>query len=411
MADVQGVPYALPENDVVVLEIVDTNTRINKWEEYSFSSNFLIPTDAFSFTISADALNQSDLRAIVPGAEVKLTVNGAIQGNARIDKVTYTADRENGSQVHIEGRDKLAYLIDSGIDPIVKFNPQMTLLELLAEVFGPFGFTQSSFEVDDSANRGVQSRNVRGTKTSKGAKTAGRALQSYILRQLRPYPNEHAFEFAARVCQRFGLWLWLSADGKKVFANKPNYDQETIYSLIRLYSGEGNNFNGSVALDVSEQPSIILADGFSGGVDYGRSRLRAHIENPLLDVDNSAALNKYAKSGSKKAEIPLVVHKLKMPHARPLFLHDDDAKTPEQLEAFVLREMSLRLRKSLEVRATVEGHQQNGNIWTVNTVCSFSDDISRVREPLWILERTFSKSRRDGTTTNLVLIRRHSLTF
>jgi prophage tail gpP-like protein len=400
-----------PEDDVVVMTIVDSGTEIKRWKSYDFNSNFLIPTDAFHFVCANEEINGATRDALIPGAEVKLTVNGAVQGSARIDKVSYTTSRQAGSELHIEGRDKLASLIDSGIDPVVKFNPQMTLLEFLAEVFGPFGFAADSFIISNEGNRGVMSKNLTGTKTSKGKKTAGKALQSYVLHQLRPYSNEHAFEFAARVCQRFGLWLALSADGTNIIAKQPDYNQDAIYEFRRRYSDQTNNFNGQVALDLSEQPSIIVADGFSGGVEFGRSTLRCISENPGLDVDNSRVLKTYKNSGAKIITIPFSGPKIKAPHARPLFLHDDEAKTPEQLESFVKREMSLRLRKMLQVNISVYGHEQDDVIFTTDTMANFIDDISGIRTPLWMLSRTFRKSRETGSTTDIELIRPFSLTF
>lgn len=408
------IPTNGPENDNVVMEIVGTGATINRWVEYYFRSNFLVPTDSFSFTVAGDQIDVNNRKNIIPGANVRCTVNGAQQVDAIIDKITWRVSRQGGVEMVITGRDKMAALIDSGIDPLLKFNPGMNMLQFLSEVFGPFGFGQDAFIIDNSDNVALMSRNDRGVKTRQqnpGGKGGGKPLKSFDIHQLRPYANEGAFQFATRVCQREGLWLWLSADGKNIIASKPNYDQPAIFNLKRQFNGANNILSGDVDFDVSEQPSVIIADGFSGGYDFGHSKMRAYCENPTLDVDNSVALAKYAKSGIQQVTIPFSGAKTKMPTAKPMFLHDDEAKTPEQLTNYVLREMSLRLRRSLGVNVTVKGHDQAGSIWTVDRVCRFNDDVSGVNEDLWILARGFVKSRSGGTTTQVEMIRKHSLTF
>jgi prophage tail gpP-like protein len=413
-------PIGLPGDDVVEMQVVDSGVKLNRWKEYSFTSNFLIPTDAFSFTVVGDEINTINRTALVPGANVRCTVNGAVQVDARIDSITYRVNRSGGTEMVIQGRDKIAALIDSGIDPLLKFNAGMNLLQFLTAVFSPFGFNENSFVIDNSDNVAIMSKNVKGVKTRQqnvGGKGGGKPLLSYNIHQLRPYPNEGAFEFATRVTQRLGLWLWLTADGKNIVAGKPNYDQPAVFSLRREFNGFNNILSGDVTYDVGEQPSVIIADGFSGGYEFGRARMRAYVENPFLDVDNTAVLKKYAKAGMVKQVIPFFGNKIKLPNAKPMFLHDDEAKTQEQLNGFVLREMSLRLRRGLDVHVVVKGHSQVSQvdavptIWTVDKTVNFNDEVSGVNEDMYILARTFKKSRQGGTTTELQLIRKNSLTF
>lgn len=407
-------PIIGPEDDIVKMEIVGAGVTLDRWVEYSFNNNFLVPTDAFSFTVAGDQINKLNRSVIVPGANVRCKVNGSIQIDARIDSVTYRVSRSGGVSMVISGRDKIAALVDSGIDPLLRFNPKMTLLQFLAEVFGPFGYGEANFEIQNDDNVGIMAKNVYGVKTRKSdvsKKSAGKPLASYQLHQCRPYPNEGAFAFATRICQREGLWLWLQADGKKIVVSKPRYDQSPVYSLERQFNGVNNILSGDVSYDVGEQPSIIIADGFSGGNEFGMSRMRAYVENPMLEVDNSAALKKYAQAGMEKVIIPFFGKKIPLPTAKPMFLHDDEAKTPVQLHNYVLREMSLRLRRGLSIHFTVKGHHQKGTNWAVDTICHVTDEVSGLDEDLWILARTFRKSRSGGTTTDLEMIRPHSLTF
>ena len=100
---------------------------------------------------------------------------------------------------------------------------------------------------------------------------------------------------------------------------------------------------------------------------------------------------------------------------RPVFLHDDESKTQEQLNNFVRREMSLAVRKSLTAEYTVEGHGQKNEDdggfvpWDIDTVVDVLDDVAGIAERMYVVGRGFEKSRQSGTTTRLELIRLHSI--
>jgi prophage tail gpP-like protein len=99
------------------------------------------------------------------------------------------------------------------------------------------------------------------------------------------------------------------------------------------------------------------------------------------------------------------------PFARPMYLKDDESHSQEEIEAFAKREMSLYTRKSLVCNYTVAGHTSNGHPWTVDTIVDVDDECGNVHEPMWIQERTFTKSRSGGTRTSMVLLRVGALEF
>jgi prophage tail gpP-like protein len=58
---------------------------------------------------------------------------------------------------------------------------------------------------------------------------------------------------------------------------------------------------------------------------------------------------------------------------------------------------------------TVYGHTQDGHPFAVDTLIDVDDDVLGLHEPMWVMERTYTKSRSAGTTTTLTLIRRYTL--
>ena len=207
--------------------------------------------------------------------------------------------------------------------------------------------------------------------------------------------------------------------------SRPDYYQEPLYTLRRSRNGDTNVLEGTVSFDACDQPSVIFADGYSGGGEYGKGRVKAYCLNPYFGVDKDGfALEEVRKLVSKNPDAqqvlfvtqPFTRRAMEMP-ARPLYLHDDESHTQEQLNNFVRREMSLLLRKSLTAHYTVEGHGQldeNGEefvAWDIDTVVEVQDDVAGLNERMYVLGRTFEKSRSGGTTTKLELVRLHSIQF
>lgn len=399
---------AAQPNDEVVLEMPDAGLRLDTWTSYSFNSNFLSPTDEWHFTIAHEQIPEPILAAISNGARVTLSVGGHIQGNGYIDEVQLHHSREGGHEITVTGRDMLAPMVDSNMDPRQRFPETQTMAQFVAAVAGPYGFGSDAAIVDSNKqNQGVLTGETRGIKTSR----KGKPLRSIILHRLKPYPNESAFNFMARITQRHGLWPWASADGTQLIVSTPTFDQAALYTLARKLTGGRNNIeSGGARLSLRSQPSIIVAQGFGGGYEFPNTRHTVLMINPAVDADSGAIRAAYPDA----TQIPLSldgVSPLKSKTARPMFLYDEESKTPEQLQNFVRREMALKMRQSFTAQYVVDGHTQNGTPWAVDTMVHVDDDRGRVHEELYVLARTFTKDRRSGTKTHLELIRPGTLVF
>lgn len=433
-----SVPYRAdpPDSQNVRLTLSDSNVAIDRWISYESTSDFLTPADSFSFTLGLDekGLPDEQRNALKLGARCRLHVNDLILTDGRIDAIEVTADRSSGTQFHIRGRDRLGQTLDAVADPQFQLKSGGTLAELLKRLFAPFGWSSDDhFEIETSANRDAKS-GKRGTPTTKGevgltkrgkARKGPRPLKSFVLHQTKPYNHESVFHFASRVAQRHGLWIWCSADGEKLMVGAPDFKQEPIFAIRRGSDGTGNVISGSVHFDLTDQPTIIMADTFTvgGSGEFGKGRSKAFAVNPMLG---------YADDGEYKPEVKALIAKYPgaieqvLPGSsfpfraenipfRPMFLHDDESKTQEQLNFYVRREMSLLYRKALTASYTVEGHGQTVGdsfvAWTPDTTVEVHDDVAGLSEILYVLGVSFNKSRNGGTTTRLELVRLNSISF
>jgi prophage tail gpP-like protein len=276
-----------PELDVVELNLIEAGETIDRWESYSFASDYLTPADGFEF-ILGDELTPSDLEKLQPGAEVALKVNGLIQATGYIDGLDCSYDRR-GSHWRVSGRDTLGYVVDAVVDPRFVVSPTATLEEFLLALFGTLGVVLLVPNNDSNRDQltGVARRGAAGQRTTS---KKGKPLKSVIGHQIKPYPQEGVFAFAARVCQRHGLWIQPSFDGSGVVVGRPDYLQAPLYALRHsLTHGENNNIiRGSVSRDAADQPSVILASGIGGGGEFAKASLRAAAINPMVNADLTA---------------------------------------------------------------------------------------------------------------------------
>ncbi len=405
-----------PEKEEIVLELPKQGIVLDKFIEYSFTDDFLDPTDAFSFTFAADRFSEEAknvLRtALRPGTEVRLKIDGASQAAGYIDVLE--VDGTNGTEWRLEGYDKLKQAVDACADPTVRFKPGQTLGGALKILYRPYGWsTDEAFEVDGLADRDVR-QNVQGKRVYR-TKKPRKKLTSYELHQLQPTEGEGLHQFACRIANRQGLYIWPSADGKKLVVDRPDFDTKPLQKIYRSSRGGTNVTGGRVRLDTADQPTIIIADGFSGGGSYvPRNPIRVAMTNTavytddltFVDINTRFPGTKFLKSHAY--ETPLFV-----PFHRLAFMHDQDAQTMAQLEYFVRRAMAKIQINHFSAQYTVEGHGQSTPdgyvVWTTNSNVDVYDEVGYVNEPLWLKRRTLKKSRSGGTTTELGFIRRFTI--
>jgi prophage tail gpP-like protein len=416
-------PADNPEEEQVQLRVMDEQVTLTHFKSYEFASDFLTPSDGWSFTVGDEDLPEREANALLCRARIRLYVNNLPVADGHIDDVEETASKGSGKEWSISGRDRLALAVDSGALPNLEFPAGTTLDTFLRTIFAPYGWGgEDHFVIDNIANRNARTGALRGAPTSRGRR-AGRPLKSFKLHQLKPYNNEGVYTFAARVAQRFGLWIWPTADGEQLVVSTPDFAQEPTFTLARLKDGSGNIISGGVKRSSQDQPSVIFADSFSGGSEYGKGRVKVFCVNPYFGIDQDGQIlkdvSKLILQVPDANQVTMVTQpferRVATTIARPLYIHDEESKTLEQLEYFVRREMSLLMRKAFQYSVVVEGHGQmvNGNFvpWTPDTTVRVYDEVSNVNEILWVLGVRFHKAKQGGTTTRLTLLRLNSVQF
>jgi prophage tail gpP-like protein len=385
--------------------------QFDRFLSYEYTEDYLSPSDASSFEIDEKELSAEDAQVLVAGAKYTISINGNPQSTGIVDEVASNVERGTGTTVRVECRDWLAPAVDAQVDPNQRFAASLTLEQFVQQNYAPFGVTVVA--TDNIANRNVMTGRIYGDKTTKKGKLSKPAL----LHKEKPYPNEGVFAFTSRVSQRFGLWIRPAVDGKAVILGKPDFDQAPRYGLQLSYGTDSLSNNvekGHFCRSRKDQPSILYAGAVGGGGEFARSQIKSGIGNPVVDADNSAIID--ANPSIKLVQVPALTAAFPAfveGFPRAAFLYDPESHTKAELDAFLLRELSIRMRKALTARYEIMGHSLNGQPVAIDTIVNVNDQRPTVKwqGPLWVLGRKFSKSAASGTRTTLELILPGALVF
>lgn len=411
----------------VVLRITNLGTDISGWTSYTFNSTFLTPSDAFSFTIGDPSIPAGVAGQIREGMGVQLLIAGRAICTGYLDEVHYEASTSGGTVLTCSGRDVLGDAIDATVAPSLVFTPTQKLGDIIESVMLPFGFFNEPL-VDNEDNRNLITGNKFGYRVNKGrsskrgrrSKTAGQAVASFTNYQAKPHDHEGAYEFCERLAKRAGLHIWATGDGKDLVVGRPSFDQQALFSAKRLRgvaNGAHNNvLSGSVTRSRKDQFSAIIAGGGGGGGNVSRATNQVIMINDLVARDVSGAIAPEAQAlirAYPKAYLikpddldgQVTPGKLNaFRRAKPLHLFDAEARDPEQLKNFVIREMAHRQKTAISASYEFSGHGQNGVTWAVDTIVNVEDDVADLHEPMWIDSVSFSKSSGAGTRTHITCI-------
>ncbi len=440
-----------------VLRIPSTGEDVSNWMDYRWDSDFLTPTDAWLFHLGIeDRTTIPDLvRSTRPGTPIELALVDSegdkldqVLASGVVDSVLIESSR-GGTEITIAGRDIMSRAIDSMLDPSkFSFQPDQSLFDIITQVLKPFGLTVvDTTDCGDVSFKGAQTRGVRTTKRGKTAK------KSLLTEQLKVQKHEGAYAFCARIAKRCGLHLWPGTDGETVYLGKPDFVQDSLFTIFVSTEQEMNPeyvpLKSSAKFDATDQPSAIVASGRSTRPKSGAATAPVTVApfvpgfvcsptrpakptNTVTTVHTVAMINELvAFDGDTqvidateiKTQYPAATlldvrsgafedsHLMPLPHAKIIFLSDGESHSGEQVVNVVRREMANRQRRALDVRYTMAGHTQDDIPWAVDTIVDVQDDILGIHELMYVYGVSYKKSRQSGTTTDLHLVRPYTLDF
>jgi hypothetical protein len=432
------------DSDQFSLELVDSGLVLTEWSQYTYNESYGRATDSLTLSVGDRETVREYYERLKPGTRVRLLVGNKPQATFYVDKRTKKGAREGGNTLQISCRNSLSPLCDSGVNPLYQFGAKTTLNDVYQKVIKSFGHYRV-ISTTDIARRSVVTGNLKAntrelrspgtikiTSLARGAQgsqttqtqkvtsfvlqeydpTKPRFLKNFDVHQIKPHFGEGSYEFLARLSKRFRLGLRADALGEAIIVDAPNFDQAPIFSLTR--SGEYSDFlELELETDATELPTSIIGVGVGGGGQFRSVKLKRAIVNEITGFDSTGKIRPEVQAVlAEHKGLVVIPHRPKLLRyasffedspVRAMYMHDEESRTPGQLEGFLRHELATRQAKAIQVKARVRGHTNGGVPWATNTICAVFDVPNEVTGEFWIKDKTFTKSR-SGTFTDLTMI-------
>lgn len=440
------------DSDTISFKFADNGIEIENWIEYHYNQDFTKPTAEWSFTIDAEDSATRD--TLVEGVGINIYLNNYIQCAGIIEKTTITEDGSEGTILTVQGRDIMAIVVESHVDPQLSFSTNITLQSVIKTVLSYLGITN----IDTSDNINLNALTGKSYAPDEDAGFTKKALK-----ELKTQYGEGAWQFLDKLLKRQGFTMWARADGTGVVVSQPNWTNNSGMNITHSVSKtkQNNVIYGEKIRDATGQPIVLVCKGVSNGQDAEVVANDIIMLNELVALDFQGVplpqvfdiIEKYRAQGAyimpyRDVLIPVQQSIYQKPIVRgPFFIKDKEATDSDQLKNFVKRTMAHYQYKFSSLHYTVQGHTQSNTVaagqaasaavassaltggaggsaigigsaiatapgftpWAVNTLVNVDDEVLDIHEPYWVLSRTFRKSSSGGTITDLHLIKPYTL--
>lgn len=394
----------LPQTPLVV-RLVGQGREITSITDWSISSSFMTSTDAFEFTYYDENIENTFGLELQP---VELYVGERLRLVGRIDGTRRGA---NGYSVVCFGRDFIADIVESNVDPTLKINVGENVLKAIQKTARPNGVSEVG--ADDGSMTALRSGVKKKSRRTKKTDKRQRKLNDY-----KPQPGQGIYEFLNKILAREGVTLQPGPNRKTVICATPNYDQPAFYQIRRTREQQQGVYNniesGEATRDFSSFPTFVIVQGA-----LARAGQKGEHATQFFDVWKIAAafkselariLTDSTVSGRWTPDKPPANEVIAGILYRLLVFKDDDARNADQIENAARRAIAERLKETLNYRCTLKGHVDPSSLaqYTHDAIASVNDDIANVHEELWVESCTLRYSGSEGPTTELVCWRPES---
>jgi prophage tail gpP-like protein len=364
-------PFGFTEADVIIDNTANRNFLIGRG---STTTQVLDPAQAFQQKLIAG--NASAI------AEVRAAGGGGVAG----DYLLAAAQKAARAALH-------GSLVSTASVAPLTVGPSPTSTTSFDSVTGDTTVVSPGVWVRDVATGAFTPASAAGLDIPPGTTyitpeklryTAVSTLNTLPIDKAKPHAGESVYAFLHRHAIRFNLLIWGTADGKIVFG-KPNYDQAPIYNIV-CRQGDTSPQNNAESIsrveNIEHRPSEIHVYGHSVGGDFARSPIHSVVFDPFIQ-----AMGLY----------------------RPITIHDNSARTKEDADQRANYELCMRRQTADVVKVTMKGHAQNGYVFAIDTVANVDWPAGGISGPMYVIRRTFTRSKEQGTHTILDLVPLNSI--
>jgi prophage tail gpP-like protein len=329
------------------VSLIIAGKEIESFESYRVASDLFEAADAFSMTMA-----DPDIR-ITRGDRCKLIVNGLLELNGIIDKVSRSYDK-GARTLSIEGRDLMGLVVDSYCTEFPGLK-NTKLSDLARRLLGNIPYVN---QVKVEYRKGDKRRSVLVTRQE----------EEYEYAQIKP--GQTVFDVLKQKALEDGRLFFSLPDGTFIFGS-PATGGKAQFSFITTKDGLNNNvLSATLTEDIGRSYKTVKVMGQRQGND----ETEAGGQNVLATVTNQG-----------------------FPFTKPYVATiEHDGQDPTNYARIILDSMRFD-EWQLELKAP--GHSQNGRNFQVNAVCHVTDEVLGVNADLLCYGRTYEPDKNGAFTT------------
>jgi prophage tail gpP-like protein len=396
-----GASGDLPQTPLIV-RLTALGREITSITDWSISSSFMTSTDAFEFTVYDEDIEKTRGLELQP---VELVVGDRTRLVGRIDG---TKRGRNGYSVTCYGRDFIADMVESNVDPTLKIKPGDNVLRATLAAGGPNGI--ENVGADDGAMSMLRSGVRKKSRRNKGKDKRQSKLNDY-----KPQPGQGIYEFINKILAREAVTMQPGPVRNTVILATPNYDQDATYQFRRTrdqQQGVHNNIESAEAnRDFSSFPTYVIVQGALARAGQKGEHATQVFDTWAISHEFKTELGKILQnttiSGRWVPSKPAADKVKAGALYRLLVFKDDDARNAEQIENAARRAIAERMKETLQYTVSLKGHTDPLSLalYTHDMIANVNDDIADVHEELWVESCTLKYSASEGSTTEMILWR------
>jgi prophage tail gpP-like protein len=375
---------------LVALEITPLNgtktVRFDKFTNYQFTTNMLVPVDAFSFSFTAPNDPRPFTAYVQEGDIATLFANEELLATGIIDQIEIEVDGESGEKATVNGRDLIGQLEDNNaVALIVKPNADGTFETTDAEpMWG-----------DNMTIEAVAKRLIIGTRIQKVVMSDAPITPALFASE----PGESRLSALLRHCEPFNCIIWTDASGA-LKIGKPNFASPSKGMIICNKSKRQSNvFSMRVAFSGTSIPNIVVAlwsdiqktqigiqkNQIFGNIAVGPTRLRQNGHNVIKTV-----LTSYPSGGDAQSLAIAAQYQTA------------SAANQTVLQALAKRELARANFTEVLVHAVVPGHyNDNGEMYRPDTCYDVDFDRAGIQRKMYLYSVEYNLSEERGQYTVL----------
>lgn len=368
----------------VSMRLPDGET-LDAWDSFSLRDTFTDPLGQLEFVARPSRARIPELLTrVTKGTRVEVVVDKVTQGFYLIQASQRTIDRQ-GVTFRFGCHTPLVTPYQASVNPDIATHYQndTSVATVVLGALGPFGFTR--LVADSAASRSA----LTGKPISGG--NAPVNVDALTHRDAQAQEGETAYGFCARIFTRLGVCLRVNHEGT-LLLSAPDYRQQPSYDLVQDFTGQraGDRMLDGIQIEDSndEQFSECTVRGVSPDKP-GQTRMA----RPAATIANADQYPNRATYSS-----PLAGYK-------PKFIFDKNSRDIARCSSLAKLAMGVRAPKAFSVTCEVDGiRSTTGRVWGIDTVANVFIEAEGIKEPMWILERTFLQDRSSGQKTRLKLL-------